>query len=101
MPQIDYMMPPAFLWGPWIKLPGSAVISVGNKDYKCTIRAEIIGDAGIPQGEVQYVAPGHQTKVDSFFDSITITRDGGSLDEIKVRFKNAGGPTGCAITISY
>lgn len=57
--------------------------------------------AGIPQGEVQYYAPGQQAKVDSFFDSITITRDGGSLDEIKVRFKNAGGPTGCAIFISY
>ncbi|KAK8838174.1 hypothetical protein M9Y10_035591 [Tritrichomonas musculus] len=101
MPRINYLMPPLFVWGPWVQLPGSAVASVGNQDYQYSIGTDLIGDAGIPQGEVQYVAPGHQTKVDSFFDSITITRDGGSFDEIKVRFKNAGGPTGCAIIVSY
>ena len=94
-------MPPLFVWGPWINLPGTAVFSIGNEDHKCTIRNELIGDAGIPQGEVHYYAPGGKETVESFYDSITITRDGGSLDEIRVRFKNAGGPTGCAITISY
>ena len=96
---LGYYAPPGCIWGPWIVLPGTAVFSTTGKPFKQTIQVSSVGD-NLALCEVQYFAPGGKKSTVSFTDSITITRDGGSADEVKIRMKNTL-PTGCAHNVTY
>jgi hypothetical protein len=76
------------LWSPWISLPGTATFA--SQHHRMSISISPLGDGAILQGEVSYYAPGGKRTTQTFFDQITITRDAGSLDEVRVRCKNTG-----------
>ena len=57
-------------------------------------------DGAILVGEVKYYAPGGFQRVDTFFDTITITRDGRSSDIVEVRCRNTNF-LGTAVNVDY
>ncbi len=100
MRKTGVLCPPGCMWSPWVPLPGTGTFSSGNQSTKLTVSIDPIGDGCTLTGEISYYAPGGIKKVDTFMDSITITRDGSSLDEPKVRVKNLS-PLGTGVNIMY
>ena len=72
----------------------------GKYQFFTTISIETLGDGAILVGEVKYHAPGGFQGVDTFFDTITITRDGRSSDIVEVRYRNTNF-LGTAVNVDY
>ena len=100
MPRAQLYCPPGNCWSPWTRLEGSCVWSMGNANFTTTISIESLGDGAILVGEVKYYAQGGVQRVDTFFDTITITRDGRSSDIVEVRCKNTNS-LGTAANVDY
>ena len=100
MPRAQLYCPPGNCWSPWTRLEGSCVWSMGNANFTTTISIESLGDGAILVGEVKYYAQGGVQRVDTFFDTITITRDGRSSDIVEVRCKNTNS-LGTAVNVDY
>ena len=100
MPRTQLQCPPGNIWSPWTRLEESCVWSKGNANFTTTISIEPLGDGAVLVGEVKYYAPGGVQRVDTFFDTITITRDGRSSDIVEVRCKNTNF-LGTAVNIDY
>ena len=100
MPRTQLQCPPGNIWSPWTRLEESCVWSKGNANFTTTISIEPLGDGAFLVGEVKYYAPGGMQKVDTFFDTIIITRDGKSSDIVQVRCKNTNF-LGTAVNIDY
>lgn len=100
MPKVQAYAPPACIYGPWVTLHGTAVFSVGNKPHSLSVSISPLGDGCTLQGQVQYYHPTRGRTTDVFMDSTRITRDGGSLAQVKVRVKNLS-PLGTVVDVFY
>ena len=69
-------------------------------NFSTTISIEPLGDGAILVDEVKYYAPGGFQRVDTFFDTITIIRDGRSSDIVEVRCRNTNF-LGTAVNVDY
>ena len=73
---------------------------MGNANFSTSISIEPLGDGAILVSEVKYIAPGGFQRVDTFFDTIAITRDGRCSDIVEVRCRNTNF-LGTAVNVDY